>query len=192
MPHHTTSGQSTHMDYPHITTWDDYAAGVAATSLPLPDGHHLTYATLGLIGELGEVFTTTPDEQLNELGDVYFYIVRVATAANINPNTLPTTPRTLTDDTNPTELTTAQLETHMFRTAARISEAAKKTIRDNNGTLSDTHRDRIRHALADIAAVAAAATQRFGSTVTACWTANHHKLADRQQRGALHGDGDHR
>ena len=76
--------------------------------------------------------------------------------------------------------------------AGEVCEQIKKAIRDDGGQITDKRRRALRKELGDVLWYVAALSSELGLEMGDIARANVEKLADRQQRGVLHGSGDDR
>lgn len=76
--------------------------------------------------------------------------------------------------------------------AGEVAEKVKKVLRDHGGAVTEDTRARIADELGDVLWYLAQLTTEFGLSFDALAVANIAKLASRQNRGVLHGDGDQR
>lgn len=76
--------------------------------------------------------------------------------------------------------------------AGEVSDKVKKLFRDRNGELNAPYRRDIAKELGDVFWYLSALADEIGYTMGEIAAMNISKLADRQQRGKLGGDGDNR
>ena len=76
--------------------------------------------------------------------------------------------------------------------SGEVADKLKKVIRDGDGVLTDSIRDAVAKELGDIAWYLAVLAHELGYTLEEIMQMNLDKLASRQQRGALSGNGDNR
>ncbi|MBU2545358.1 nucleoside triphosphate pyrophosphohydrolase family protein [Patescibacteria group bacterium] len=76
--------------------------------------------------------------------------------------------------------------------AGEIAEKVKKIFRDNNGVLDEERRQMLKKELGDVLWYLAQLSTELGISFDEVASYNIEKLASRQQRGTLHGDGDNR
>lgn len=76
--------------------------------------------------------------------------------------------------------------------SGEIAEKFKKLIRDKNGALSPQDKAEIIKELGDVLWYVNAVAYVLGSSLEEVAQLNNKKLASRQQRDQLHGDGDNR
>jgi NTP pyrophosphatase (non-canonical NTP hydrolase) len=76
--------------------------------------------------------------------------------------------------------------------AGEIANKVKKAIRDDGGQMSAARRAAVLDELGDVLWYAAELCTALNADLGEVAAANIAKLADRQARGALHGDGDKR
>jgi NTP pyrophosphatase (non-canonical NTP hydrolase) len=76
--------------------------------------------------------------------------------------------------------------------AGEVAEKAKKIIRDGDGTLTEETRNKMALELSDVCWYLAVLAHELGYTLEEIMQMNLDKLASRQQRGVLSGNGDNR
>jgi len=76
--------------------------------------------------------------------------------------------------------------------AGEIAEKVKKIIRDDNGIPTEHVRQALKKELGDVLWYVAALCHELRLSMADVAQVNLDKLADRQQRNALHGSGDER
>ncbi len=76
--------------------------------------------------------------------------------------------------------------------AGEVCEHVKKAIRDDGGEITETRRAALRKELGDVLWYVAALCSELNLEMSDVARANVDKLADRQKRGVLQGDGDER
>lgn len=76
--------------------------------------------------------------------------------------------------------------------AGEVSDKVKKLFRDRNGELNEPYRRDIAKEMGDVIWYLSALADELGYTLGEIAAMNIKKLADRQQRGMLGGDGDNR
>jgi hypothetical protein len=169
----------------------DYAQQAASTAI-YPEHLRVIYPTLGLAGEAGELVAlldraadggvVETDLVLGEIGDVAWYVAALASDLEVAAGLhlpeigvgLPARPAAL-----PVEV-------------GIVAEQVKKAHRDHGGELPEERRVRVVAALQQVLLLLASAAETAGSTLPDVLDANLAKLASRQRRGALGGDGDRR
>lgn len=76
--------------------------------------------------------------------------------------------------------------------AGEVCEHVKKTVRDDDATLTDDRRRALRKELGDVLWYVAALCDELDLQMEDVARHNVEKLDDRRRRGVLHGDGDER
>ena len=76
--------------------------------------------------------------------------------------------------------------------AGEVAEKVKKVLRDNDGAFTRENCQEIAEELGDCLWYIANLSQRIGYSLEEICEMNITKLRSRQQRGKLHGSGDHR
>lgn len=160
----------------------------AAQYAVYPKDRELEYLALGLVGELGEFrlasdmwndahsdYAADPRTRvLDELGDVWWYLSMLARHFGIDG----------IDD-----IDEEQVLSHVTNYALLICGCAKRIIRE--GVLSYNDGVRIQSYLRSLMSQLLSYTSDFDNASNV-WRRNLGKLADRQQRNVINGEGDHR
>lgn len=185
-----------------MITWDEYQQQALTTAI-YPLSRELDYTILGLcseVGEIGEAYDAweiddmgeeAPATYLNllsEIGDNFWYCAAVADALKLPLSfvanaTSPDGPAFLSTDAHIRAITTE---------VSKLAGILKKSIRDNDGFLSDAAQTKIVEHLSRTLWLLDRLCRRFGTSHTAVMNKNLNKLADRKQRGVLQGSGDNR
>ncbi len=76
--------------------------------------------------------------------------------------------------------------------AGEVCEQIKKAIRDDGGVISDRRRQSLKKELGDVMWYLAALASELDLSLADIGRANLAKLADRQRRGVIQGEGDER
>ena len=76
--------------------------------------------------------------------------------------------------------------------AGEVANKIKKIYRDNDGNVTPDHVRVLADEMGDVLWYAAQICEELGIGIGWCAANNIAKLADRQERGVLHGDGDER
>ena len=76
--------------------------------------------------------------------------------------------------------------------AGEVADHGKKIVRDDEGRLTDDRRDDIAKELGDVLWYVAAICDELGLEMSDVARRNVEKLADRQERGVIQGEGDER
>lgn len=146
------------------------------------DVAELMYLALGLAGEVGELTQLQVREHpelLKELGDVAWYVARLASALNL---TLSEPQPAVSTEFTAQCLTLAHL-------AGMICNSVKKLYRDGD---NPQLRAKIQAPLLEIVAQLATLAIDSHSILTNVLAQNHDKLESRKRRDQLGGSGDHR
>ena len=178
---------------------DEYQQGAIATAI-YPKHLTLLYPTLGLCGEIGELIQvflndahTNVDFSENlfkEVGDVLWYVAGTAHDAGLTLSQVMQR-KTFLKAYNECWLEDDVME-ELAVAAGVVAENVKKAHRDNKGVLKRPRKAKIRAALRRVVHLLTWICERKGTTLEAIAQMNHDKLASRQQRGKLQGDGDNR
>lgn len=171
------------------------------------DNSRMLYPALGIVGECGEVAERIkklirdsggkmePERSeviKKELGDCCWYLANICCDTGHDLNMIYSMIEASTIHTL-RELTLPQLTLKMNRYANMIAGFLEKWYCIHNCELR--YRDRytqIPHYMSDIIACIEEIANRCNSTLEDVYIANLKKLADRKNRGTLHGDGDNR
>jgi len=182
---------------------DHYQEQARSTAI-YPQEVEILYPTLGLADEFGELVEKIHldlPRAAKEMGDILWYIANLAWDLNLNlsaavsrlgaPATRFTNFQQWTDE-NRQGFTVPDPCDFMTIKIGAICGLVKKLYRDDNSILTDERRGLIATNLAwTLAGVSVLSTQ-YGFLLTDIAEQNLHKLASRQERGTLHGDGDER
>lgn len=165
---------------------NEYQSRTHATAM-FPTEHALSYLTLGLCSEIGELFEVSAEcysrgsqTFKKELGDVMWYVSEIAILfgielkENAREYPVPTYPETYI----------AGMAMH----AGLLAGKAKKVLRD--GTALD--RAFVEERLANIIRLVEFAAEGSSFTLEEVLVLNIDKLSDRKARGVIKGSGDHR
>lgn len=76
--------------------------------------------------------------------------------------------------------------------AGEVAEKIKKLFRNDDGVLTDTHREEIKKELGDVLWYLAALSRELGFSLDDVATANIEKLRSRSARGVIKSSGDNR
>jgi hypothetical protein len=146
----------------------------------------LMYLALGLAGEVGELTqlqSRQHPELLKELGDVAWYVARLASAFNLTLSE----PQPIVSTDFATDFTTQCL--NLAHLAGMICNSVKKLYRDGD---NPQLRAKIQPTLLEITAQLATLATDSNSVLADVLTQNHDKLESRKSRNQLSGSGDHR
>lgn len=158
----------------------------------------LAYVMLGFVNEVGEYIekrdegTHSDAELLAEAGDALWYAAEIAGELIV-----PLSDLLNADDwadlvyMRPGRANEEAARDHVWKCLARAAGHVKKVIRDDVDGPSDLRVDLIRY---DVRVVVSALATLVGGAAILEGAAegNLAKLADRMERDAIHGDGDHR
>lgn len=155
----------------------------------------LAYLSLGLAGEAGEIAEkmskvwsgdATPIEA--EMGDVYWYLVRLTDALQANPVRLDAYAKIpAIEGLTWTRLTRCALL--LSANAGEIANKVKKLMRDGD---SVGRREKIVDLLPSVYGIMSMMADELKVSQFAILAANKAKLTSRKERGKLSGDGDNR
>lgn len=185
-----------------IINWNEYQQQALTTAI-YPLKRELEYTAFGLVSELGELNDVYVESKtlgwgfsqaalnsfLKEAGDSYWYVAAIADALNVSLSTI-------WESYAPTSLTPLRSRGLLCLTlgshGARIAGIVKKSIRDNDGFLSDAGAEAIKIHLGYILIHLNELVGLLGGTPEGVTASNLNKLADRKSRGVLQGSGDNR
>ncbi len=156
----------------------------------------ITYPTLGLCGETGELAdacsTNRKKDVPGEIGDVLWYVANLASDCGF---TLEDICRKKTFRSKKPEYDGWDWNdrcTELCIQVGVVAENVKKIIRDHDGQLTPKRKDNIRRALKKIVKCLVDIAYDASTTLEKCAKENLKKLRSRQERDALKGDGDDR
>lgn len=178
-----------------IGTWDTYQQQALTTAI-YPLSRELDYTILGIcseVGEIGEAFDKWLAEGdrsnfLAEIGDNFWYCAAIADALKLPLSYVAT---------YKAERVGSPIgeSAHLRAIVTEVSGMAgvlKKSIRDNDGFISDAAQDKIVTHLFRTLWLLDALCDRFGTSRHIIMSKNLDKLSDRKARGVLKGSGDSR
>lgn len=182
---------------------DQYQKQARSTAI-YPQEVEILYPALGLADEFGELVEKIQLDQqyvAKEMGDILWYVANLACDLNLNLSAVVArlgAPATrLMDfqkwtDENRQGFTVPHACDFMSIKIGAICGLVKKLYRDDDSVLTDERKGKIATNLAwTLAGVSVLSTQ-YGLLLTDIAEQNLHKLAGREVRGTLHGDGDER
>lgn len=185
-----------------MLTWNEYQREALTTAI-YPVDREIDYTIIGLgseIGEFGEKYLAAKSNYyhrfnveetkaaLGECGDVYWYCAATADALNTPLGTIMEGPA-------PSELygfSKGMSYVAMTVAHGNMLGILKKSIRDNDGFLSDKHREGLKLELWNIMWHNHSIIIALSGTDQGVLAKNLEKLADRKKRGVLQGSGDAR
>jgi hypothetical protein len=173
-----------------------YAKAARQTAV-YPAEIRILYPALGLADEVGELLvklTTAADEKAvcAEMGDVLWYVANLAIDCNIPVHQLVEGCETCAEIEDRGLLPGAHQFVMLATDAGAICGLVKKLYRDDSSKLTPERREKIRVGLETILLRLAAVTTFRKWSLGDIARENLAKLASRQTRGALQGDGDNR
>lgn len=166
----------------------------------------ISYPTLGLAGETAELFDKIvngpqcPDQLetdliLDEVGDVLWYVANLTTDLDTNLSYI-WTGQVGHDNASCDDVVSSQIvigpHEHLVVRVGQVAEQVKKMLRDSSGVLSDERRDNICASLRSILVLLSLIATRYRASLARVAKRNVEKLADRQRRGVIKGNGDNR
>ena len=182
-----------------IAAWDGYQQEALTTAI-YPLSRELDYTILGLcseVGEIGEAYDAyldcryAPETYMNvlsEIGDNFWYCAAIADALKL--------PLSYVSTYKAERVTApANVERHIRAITTEVSNMAgvlKKSIRDNDGFLSDAGQDKILTHLFRTLWLLDQLCDRMGTSRFSVLNKNLNKLSDRKRRGVLQGSGNNR
>lgn len=159
-----------------VKSFDEYQKLAMKTAVYPNIGSNLAYPVLGLIDEYGEFTVANPEDKMSELSDFAWYLAATATELNMN----------LDDMLEVFFVNDAML------TLSDLAGIAKKAMRDNGGVVQEEKSHLAWFSLARLLALFREICFDNGWDAMAVLQYNLDKLADRQTRGVIKGDGDYR
>lgn len=184
-------------------TWNDYQREALTTAI-YPVDREVDYTIAGLgseIGEFGEKYLAAKANfygsfkteasklyALGECGDIYWYCAATADSLNVPLGTIMEGPAPEVLYAGSKGLSyVAMTVSH-----GNMLGILKKSIRDNDGFLSDAHRVALQLELWKIMWHNYCIIVALGGSTQGVMAKNLEKLADRKARGVLQGSGDNR
>jgi NTP pyrophosphatase (non-canonical NTP hydrolase) len=162
-------------------------------------GNNIAYPTLGLCNELGdELYTAIISYTTNslsvdmnnlskEIGDCFWYITTTCDEANLQFDDIQKASMNI--------VTYADLTSNIREAtieSCKLAGIVKKIMRDNNNSVTDDKRNKIRACLEIIVAFLTSVCNELSLSLEVILVQNIEKLASRKERGKLQGDGDNR
>lgn len=177
---------------------DDYQTGASTTADYPGRGFGplgLAYTATGLISEVGEwsdavMQATGNDNIIRELGDVYWYFSQTCLEIGVKPSDA-LAARTFNEVT----VTTYPFEVAQniaTRACFRLADQVKKHIRDDMDGITDIRASAIAWQVGEIMVAVIGHANLLRLDVNEVARINLAKLADRKERGVIHGTGGHR
>lgn len=162
-----------------------------------PRTQFITYPALGLADEVSELIEKILDDAgeaaiKKEMGDVIWYVVNTALDCNIKVHLLIDGCETFEAVQDMGMLPDPTQFMRIVVDAGKVCGLAKKLHRDDGGKLSPERREKIRLSLGMLICRLASMCKAQGWSLAEIARENNVKLAGRQQRGTLTGDGDNR
>lgn len=159
-----------------ISSFNEYQEEAMKTAVYPNIGNNLAYPVLGLIDEYGEYLIANESDKYGEISDLAWYVAATATEMNV---------------------TLDELNDHfdggdIFLDLFNLAGIAKKAMRDNGGVVQESKRQLALAALGRTFAYLRAECVRNGWNIAEVLQYNLDKLADRQSRNVIKGDGDYR
>jgi NTP pyrophosphatase (non-canonical NTP hydrolase) len=174
---------------------DEYQTGAASTAIYPGE---LIYPTLGLCGEMGELFAAIkekrircdgPDNIKKEASDVLWYAANIAKDIDVLLSEVMGR-ENFEDRTEGWGVAKALSELAIY--AGEVAENVKKAIRDNDGVVTADRHENIVKALRWVVIWLERLCSNYGATLGEGAQLNLDKLRSRAERGVLKGDGDAR
>ncbi len=184
----------------NITTYAEEARSTAIYT------NQFIYPALGLSGEIGELIDKLTagvhhkDEIIKEASDVLWYVVNICADAHLSFIDLADSINGGVPVNNFTELGVQMIASDDKRStliklpiySGRITEIAKKTIRDSGGQLPAEKKPMIAESLAEVLRCLFEISNSWSINLDDVAQANIDKLFSRRDRGVLQGSGDNR
>jgi hypothetical protein len=189
----------------------DYFKDARSTAI-YPDHARFFYPVLGLVGEMGEfvakfdvmvdrMSTVKPSVELLQLeaGDVLWYIANTLLDLGLDASifvehcTGRVSPGPATFDLTSRFLLRERLKANVLASLGRISEVAKKALRDNNSQVKTEKKGLVLNEVCNVFAALCVAVELIPDiSMDSVARANIEKLFSRKERGVLQGSGDNR
>lgn len=169
-----------------------------------PSEVKILYPALGLADEFGELVEKIhlkPQQVAKEMGDLLWYIANLASDLDLSlsgvVSLLGAPSKRIVDfqqwvDENRQGFIVPEPCDFLTIKIGVVCGLVKKLYRDDNSLLTDDRRSKIATSLAWILAGVAVLSTQYGFLLSKIAEQNIHKLASRQERETLHGDGDER
>lgn len=191
--------------------FDEYQRMALMTAIYPDRGSNLTYPALGLAGESGEICEkirgkpATADERAalaKELGDVLWYVSMVADELGVQLSQIARWRVNI--EAFQKAMATGDWSQHRGRrnladeglslagAAGNVCDRVKKMFRDDGGTLTDTRRIAIAAGLGQVLRCVSLMATNLDESLERIAEVNIEKLASRNRRGTVTGDGDNR
>lgn len=192
--------------------FDEYQQAALTTAMYPDRGNNLTYPSLGLAGESGEICekvgsyigrTAFPDERkalAKELGDVLWYAALVADELGVSLNKVALTRCQQAGHIDAYQEATppkgrgglASTALSLASSAGAVCDRVKKMFRDDGSKLTEPRRTAILADLGSVLRYVSALATELGESLEKIAEMNVEKLASRKRRGTITGDGDNR
>lgn len=165
-----------------------------------PTTRSCIYPVFGLCGEIGEFASVFTDklglvgDVYSEAGDVLWYVAAICSDLKISLRDVVGC-ETFAQCSHYSLANTSSIEElliELFKAAGIVSEAAKKTIRDNDGVVMDARLKTIQNALFRVLMALGAICYKQDIRLEAVASQNLAKLASRANKGTIQGSGDNR
>lgn len=191
--------------------FDEYQRMALTTAMYPDQGNNLTYPALGLAGESGEICEKARDKPATageraalakELGDVLWYVAMVADELGVQLSKIARW-RVGIDAFQKAIVVAgdwSQEDNHdladrglgLAGAAGNVCDRIKKMFRDDGGTLTDTRRMAIVAGLGQVLRCVSLMVTNLDESLERVAEMNIKKLASRNRRGTITGDGDNR
>jgi len=174
----------------------DYAKAARSTAI-YRISEAITYPTLGLVNEIGEltdkIYGKVDHYHVSEeIGDILWYIFNLALDCEIDTSMLMENCESFSDIKSTDQYCAGFLYGELFSNAGKICGIVKKIFRDRNGDISLKQRDGICSLLNTMLIQLASLATIRGWSIDKIAQENIQKLSSRQERGMLKGEGDNR
>lgn len=167
-----------------INKIEEYEEKARKTAIYPNISENYQYPLLGLIEEAGEIdekihLGVTDLNELNkEFGDVYWYLTSCSFELKLNFNELLNSP--------------IESDLPIGIEASKIAGYLKKIIRDDNGVMTDSKKDKIIISIKKIVFLLQKYQKKYNLNTLDIMKNNIEKLYSRKERGVLKGSGDNR
>lgn len=166
-----------------ISSFSEYQKEAMKTAVYPNIGSNLAYPVLGLINEIGELFLADGDDiddWVHECGDVQWYCAACYQESGVEFDLFNST------------LSPKYVYQELFSDIAILAHIAKKAMRDNGGVIQNKNKDVFYRVMRRIMSLILYECSEHRVSLFDVWQHNLDKLAGRQSRNVIKGDGDYR
>lgn len=152
----------------------------------------VSYVTIGLAGEIGELFEKMSyeagfDDVVKELGDVFWYAAMIRVELDLD----------VEDDWDWNKDLRMPDAFDLVIEAGKLSEQVKKYLRDDYvagevNVFSEKRKKAVTEAWKNLWSYLGGLAKSFGTSIEEVALKNNEKLSSRAERNVIHGEGDNR